>query len=358
MKKMRVAIIGQGRSGRDIHGKYFQSRNNEVAEVVAIVETIKERRVRAAEEFGCDVYEDYRSLFDRKDIDLVVNATFSQMHYEISKDLLMHGYNVLVEKPMAASYYECQDLILTAKSHNVTIAVFQQYFYSPEYKKVTETIQSGKLGKIRQISIRYNGFARRWDWQTLQACCAGSTYNSGPHPIGYALSLLGWDEDTKVEYAKLDRVLTSGDGDDFAKIILSAPHKPVVDIEIICSDAFKGDFSFKLIGTYGTFSSMHDSYKMKYFDPSKVEARPVIREPLSDEKGMPIYCKEKLDIIEENGEISGTQFDVAVREFYEMLYDTIVNGKPLEVKAEYGAEIVRVIETCHAMNPLPVMFHA
>ena len=106
MKKLRAAIIGQGRSGRDIHGAFFKTGRNEYIEVVAVVEFDPKRRERALQEYpGCVVYEDYHALFERKDIDLVVNASYSDTHYSITKDLLGHGFHVLVEKPFARNYY-------------------------------------------------------------------------------------------------------------------------------------------------------------------------------------------------------------------------------------------------------------
>ena len=71
MKKLNVAIIGQGRSGRDIHGKYFLTEaGRERYNVVAISDKIEARRNRAKEEYdNCDVYEDYRELLQRKDVD-------------------------------------------------------------------------------------------------------------------------------------------------------------------------------------------------------------------------------------------------------------------------------------------------
>ena len=60
MKKLRVAIIGQGRSGRDIHGAFFRSEHNDKYEVVAVVDELDFRRERAKQEFGCDVYADHR----------------------------------------------------------------------------------------------------------------------------------------------------------------------------------------------------------------------------------------------------------------------------------------------------------
>ena len=60
MKKLNVAIIGQGRSGRDIHGAYFKSERNTLFNVIAVVEYDEDRRERAKQEYpGCDVYENY-----------------------------------------------------------------------------------------------------------------------------------------------------------------------------------------------------------------------------------------------------------------------------------------------------------
>lgn len=356
MKKMKVAIIGQGRSGKNIHGLFFKSESNDFCEVVAIVEADDARREKAAKEFGCDVYRDYTELFERDDIDLVVNASYSHMHYPISKDLLSHGFNVLSEKPFGRTYFECAELMEIARENGVTIAAFHQSLLSPSYLKVKEVIESGKLGRITQINLKYNGFARRWDWQTLQACVAGGIYNSGPHPIGQALDLLGWDENVKVAYSKLGTALTSGDSDDYAKIILDAPGKPVVDLEVISNDAVT-DYVFKVFGTMGTYVGTHSSYKMRYIDDfSKYPERPVQKTFLQGENGEPIYCGEKLDFIEEEEKITGSSFDVAVKDFYVMMYEKIMNGKELAIKPEMAAQVIRVIETCHAENPLPVKF--
>ncbi|MBO7276138.1 MAG: Gfo/Idh/MocA family oxidoreductase, partial [Clostridia bacterium] len=63
MQMMRVAIIGQGRSGRDIHGKFFGSQANDFCRVVCIVDEDAFRAQRAAQEFCCDVVSDYTQLF-------------------------------------------------------------------------------------------------------------------------------------------------------------------------------------------------------------------------------------------------------------------------------------------------------
>jgi len=85
MKKLRTAIIGQGRSGRNIHGRFFLSEGNSYIEVVAVVDWDPARRELALQEYpGCEVYDDYRDLFQRNDLDLVVNSTFSDLHYSVT----------------------------------------------------------------------------------------------------------------------------------------------------------------------------------------------------------------------------------------------------------------------------------
>ena len=77
MKKLNVAIIGQGRSGRDIHGAFLHTEEaKERFTVVAIVEEIPSRAERAKAEFGVPVFEKYTDLFDcGLTIDLVVNSS-------------------------------------------------------------------------------------------------------------------------------------------------------------------------------------------------------------------------------------------------------------------------------------------
>ena len=358
MQKLKMAIIGQGRSGRDIHGAFLRTDKNTFFDVVAVVEKDPERRDRALKEYpGCKVYADYRDLFELESLDLVLNDTYSDQHYSISKDLLLHGFNVLVEKPMARNYFECADLIATAKEKNLVMAVFQQTFLAPFYQETKKIIESGKIGDIKQISIHYNGFARRWDWQTLQYRMAGSLYNTGPHPVGLALDQLGFDQNIQVAFSKLDRALTSGDAEDYVKIILTAPGKPVVDIEITSTDAFS-DYNLKFQGSKGTYQCTPSHYKMKYIVDGENPERPVIKESLKDENGLPVYCSEKLITHEETGSFEGSAFDTAVERFYAMLFDTLTTGAPLVVKAEWAAQIINIMETVHGQNPMPVIYTA
>ncbi len=355
-KKLRIAIIGQGRSGRDIHGAYFKSENNDIIEVAYVVEYDPERRERAEKEYpGCKSFASYTDLYTLTDVDLVVNASYSDDHYRITRDLITHGFNVVVEKPFGANRVECETLIALAKRHNVKLAVFQQSFLAPVYLETERVIKSGVLGDIKQISIRYNGFARRWDWQTLLSRTAGGTFNTGPHPIGIALGFIDFDPEARVVFSRLGTGLTSGDGDDYSKIIIAAPSRPVVDIEISSIDAFSG-YNVKLQGSLGTYKCSLTHYDMKYIVPGENPERPVIFESLKKDNGLPAYCSEQLITHEESVDFVGSAFDTAVNNFYHQVYAYINDGTPMTVTPEMASAVVAVIEAVHAQNPLPVRF--
>ena len=294
MKKLRVAIIGQGRSGRDIHGAFFRSEENDKYEVVAVVDALADRRERAKAEYGCDVYDDYRKLYDRNDIDLVINSTFSHMHYHVSMDLLTHGFNVVVEKPFSAHKEECAAMIRAAKEHNVMLCVFQQSHFAPYYRRIREILDSGVLGRPVQISISFNGFARRWDWQCSQRFYGGSLRNTGPHPMEQALDLLDMDELPQV-ISRLDSVNSFGDAEDYVKILLLAPNKPVIDVEISSCDAYNEGYLYKIQCSRGTLRAKMNQITYQYFVPEEAPEQHLILEPLCKPDGTPAYCGEKLE---------------------------------------------------------------
>lgn len=354
--KLNLAIIGQGRSGKDIHGVYYCSERNQFYNVKYVVDKDESRREKALKQYpGCEVFADYRELLGREDIDLVVNASYSEMHFEITKDLLNHGMNVLTEKPFARSRFECDVLIETAKRNNVLLAVFQNTQLAPFYLHALKLVKEGTLGDVKQISIRYNGFARRWDWQTLQKKLGGSAYNTGPHPIAMAIGFLDFDPDFEVVYSKLDTALTSGDADDYVKILLEAPKKPLVDIEINSTDCFT-DYNIKIQGSKGVFKATPSKYSLRYIVDGENVERPVIEESLQNENGDPIYCSERLIRHDEDGTYDGTAFDVGTAGIYENIYYALTEGASLAVPPEHSAMVIEIIECTHAENPLPVKY--
>ena len=223
-KKLNVAIIGQGRSGKDIHGAYFETEKaKELYNIVAVVDFDEKRRERAKEVFGCDVYASHTDLYGRDDIDLVVNATYSHYHCPVAIDLLNHGFNVLSEKPFSKYALDCEKMIAAAKENNAMLTIFQNSRFAPYFVRMKEIIASGVLGEIHHVYINFSGFARRWDWQCINKYYGGCLLNTGPHPMDQALDLLGTDDMPNV-FSVLKKNNSAGDAEDYAKILMTAPN--------------------------------------------------------------------------------------------------------------------------------------
>ena len=170
------------------------------------------------------------------------------------------------------------------------------------------------------------------------------------------IGFLGFAEDAHVAWSLLKNTpLFAGDSDNFCRAILTAAGKPAVEVEISDIDAFT-DYTIKLQGTIGTLRCTPDAYTIKYVSLSENEERAPVMTYLENEKGEPVYCKENLVTVTEEGKHDGTAFDIGTREIYTNIYENITEGKPMYVTAAMASRIVGVIETIHAQNPLQVRF--
>lgn len=351
MKQLNLAILGQGRSGRDIHGLHLKS-DTERFKVVAVVDPIPERRERAAREFGCDVFADYRDILGRKDIDLVVNATPSFLHYDITKDLFEHGFNVLTEKPFVPTVEQFDILKATAEKHGCKMLIFQQSRFAAYFLKVKEIIASGVLGRIAQVSIQFNGYARRWDWQCLLENNGGALANTGPHPLDQALNILDIYDKMPEVFCRMDSLNVFGDAEDYCKLILSYPGKPVIDLEISSADAYPL-YTYKVEGSCGSLKGNMSHIDWKYFKPSEApDQHNVVGAYYTTPEKLPAYCGETLKWYEESWDGDPqAPFIAAVRIYYDQIYRLFTEGVPHEVRPEQVRQQIAVTREAHRQNP-------
>lgn len=352
MGKIKVAIIGQGRSGRDIHAFSLRQMPDKY-QIVAVADALEERRIRAEKEFGCETYADYYELFKRDDLDLIVNAMPSQLHVPVTLEILNNGFNALCEKPLARRVEEVDRLIEASKKSGKELAIFQQSRFSPSFQKMRSVIDSGRLGRIVQVSISYNGFARRWDWQTLQEKNGGNLLNTGPHPVDQALQLFGTHTMPQV-MCRMDQANTYGDAEDYVKLILHGEGRPTIDVEISSCCAYPG-FTYHVQGTNGGLKGSTTHLEWKYIKLEEAPKQNLISDPLSRADGTPSYCGEELKWYEESWDIpeqiGKDVFLTMADSFYTMLYATLTNGEPLKVTPLEVRQQIAVMEECFRQNP-------
>jgi predicted dehydrogenase len=97
---------------------------------------------------------DYDHLLNGASLDAVVIATAVKLHYPMAKASLLAGKHTLVEKPMACSSHECEELIEIAQKNGVVLMAGHTFLYSPAVRKIKEIVEWGDIGEIRYICAR------------------------------------------------------------------------------------------------------------------------------------------------------------------------------------------------------------
>jgi len=191
---VKVAIIGTGSiSPAHIDG-YLQFP--ERCEIVALCDIVPEKCEKMKEKFGLKnavVFDSHKALIENADFDHASICTPPFCHAEIAIDCLNAGKHVLVEKPMAASLQECDDMIAAAKASGKNLsAVAQNRFRTPVWN-LKRVLDSGILGKIVHVQVdshwwRGHSYYDLWWRGTWEKEGGGCTLNHAVHHI----DMLGW----------------------------------------------------------------------------------------------------------------------------------------------------------------------
>lgn len=96
----------------------------------------------------------YGGLVSRPDIDAIVVATPVHLHFAMAKAALTAGKHVMIEKPMAASLAECEELNALAARHGRVLMVGHTFLYSAAVRKIKDIVDNHDIGDLRYISAR------------------------------------------------------------------------------------------------------------------------------------------------------------------------------------------------------------
>lgn len=135
-KKIKVGVIGIGHLGNYHLQKY---QKIESCEIIAVADMFPDRAQKAAALYHCSYFEDYRAMIGK--VDAVSIAVPTSDHYNIAKDFLAAGVDVLIEKPICATLEEADDLIRLAEKKKLVLQVGFVERFNPAIMAVEKIIQ-------------------------------------------------------------------------------------------------------------------------------------------------------------------------------------------------------------------------
>ena len=143
---LRTAVVGVGHLGRH-HARILSALDG--ARLVAVVDTIAERAQQVAASAGTRALTDSRELLG--DVDAVSIAVPTAAHLEVALPFLERGVAVLVEKPMARSLREAEEMIAAAQRGGAVLAVGHTERYNPAVAAVLPLVTSPRFIEVHRL---------------------------------------------------------------------------------------------------------------------------------------------------------------------------------------------------------------
>jgi predicted dehydrogenase len=192
MERLRFAVIGCG-AAAELNRLPALASSDRVA-VTCLVDPVISRAQALASRFGVpEVAEDYRAIANR--IDAAVLTLPNHLHARTAVDLLDAGVHVLVEKPMALTVAECEQMAQTAERTGAVLAVGLEFRFFPPARFVKEAIAGAMLGNITGFDVR-QGLVLAWPLQSdyllrRETAGGGVLIDFGVHIVDLLLWWLG-----------------------------------------------------------------------------------------------------------------------------------------------------------------------
>lgn len=191
MGKLKAGIIGCGKVG-DFHAKAYAAIGN--SELAAVCDNDLDRAKGFAGRYGVKAYNSIETMIRECGLDIVSVCTPHPLHANPAVTAANCGCNVLIEKPLASTLADCDEIIRAGDQNRVTIGTMvQRRFYRP-CMRIREAINSGKIGRpvlgmVTMLGWRDKAYYESDPWRgSWEGEGGGVMVNQAPHQI----DLLQW----------------------------------------------------------------------------------------------------------------------------------------------------------------------
>lgn len=199
---MRYALIGCGR----IATNHMKAAVNNQLEISAVCDVVPEHMEVLLAKHGLQNdmsilrYTDYRSMIQEVKPDLVSIATESGIHAEIALFCIDHGVHVIIEKPMAMSISDANEIIQRSEEKHVKVSACHQNRFNIAVQEMRHALEAGRFGRLSHgsIHVRWNrnqGYYDQAPWRGTWAQDGGALMNQCIHGI----DLLRWTFGGEIE---------------------------------------------------------------------------------------------------------------------------------------------------------------
>ena len=333
-KVIQTGILSFGMSGTLFHAPFL--REHPGFQLRAVVERSKKR---AQEHYpNIKSYDSVDDLLSDGEIELVVVNTPNQTHFDLALKALRANKHVLVEKPFCVTSLEAQQLFAEAKRVGRNIMAYQNRRYDSDYLSVKSVVESGKLGSLVEVHMRYDRYRLKISDKVANETAPGGgvLYGLGPHLLDSAISLFGcpleWTKHT-AEFRPNTKV------DDYAHVHLVYPKglQVFLTTSLMVAEPLP---AFVLNGTKGSYIKERTNIQEEQLMEGVSPADPLFGIEEANMAG-------KLITFSEDGEKKVSEIKSVKSSYinlFEDVYKTIVDGVPYPITEEDILQQMEILE--------------
>lgn len=321
-KKVRYAVVGVGWISQAAMLPGVEHTGN--SDVVALVTSHAQKAEKVGERYGIEKvvsYEEYGDLLRSGEIDAAYLATPNFDHVGLAVQTLDAGIHLLLEKPMAVSVAECEQMIAASERSGAKLMVAYRLHFEPGTLKAIERIREGEIGTVRFFNSSFSQQVSGQNHRAKHGFWAGPVSDMGPYPLNMVRNVFGAEP---IEVAALG---VNTDPERFADES-GKPFADTVAMTLKFPDERVASFSVSYSGgdvdEYRVVGSKGDLY-----------SNPAYQVGTSIEHELTVEKKKSTESFKTTDHFGG-----------EMKYfsDCIVNNKQPEPDGEEGMLDVRVLE--------------
>ena len=321
---LRVGLLAYGAIGHE-HNQAVAA--TEGLTLTAVCDTNPER-IAAAQELAPEIaaFGDATLMLDSGLIDIVVISTPPNSHYSWAKEALQRGIHVVLEKPMALTAAECDELIALAAEKNLTLVVYQNRRFDRDFVTMRRLIESGAIGEPFAYESFVGGYSRPCDyWHSMSDVSGGAIFDWGSHYLDQILNLFPqkvahvsgvnhkrhWHHVTNADHAEVRLTFDNGTTAIFVNSDLAAARRP----------------KFYVLGTHGAIIGEWD-----------LAAEPAVAD-----------LPAQIFVYKDDGQRMQIELDeVTPYLFHQELAAYLLDGTPMQVSALGSRDVVALMEAAEA----------
>ncbi len=335
MSSIKTAILSFGMSGKVFHAPFIHLHQG--FELVGIWERTKSESLAVYP--GIKIYRSLEEILADDSIELVVVNTPTATHYEFTKKVLEAGKHAVVEKAFTTTVDEAMELKALAEQKKLKLSVFQNRRWDSDFKTVQKIIQEDWLGEIMEVEIHFDRFKDELSPKAHKETPlpgSGILNDLSPHLIDQSLHLFGMPQ---AVFADLRITRPGSKVDDYFEILL---YYPMLRVRLKAGYQVREPFaSYVVHGRKGSFlKSRGDVQEALLLKDAKPNLTDWGTEP-ETEQGLLHTEKDGKLIRERIPTLQGNYYD-----YYDGIYQSIRNDQPIQVTAQDGIHVMKIIEAC------------